>query len=105
MPFLSSALCTDGLVARLRPLRRMGRLLQLAAGIVLVPMAIAMMTGQRSAFSYWLLDSFPALAEMGDRRGTGVARVHDRFGDPANVKWPDQRPSSRGAQNVRSSAP
>jgi len=28
-------------------------------------MGVAMMTGQLLAFSYWLLDTFPALANIG----------------------------------------
>jgi cytochrome c-type biogenesis protein len=65
VPFLLTALFTGGLMARLKAFGRIGRLLQLAAGIVLVLMGIAMMTGQLSAFSYWLLDTFPVLAEIG----------------------------------------
>lgn len=65
LPFLLAALFTDGLVARLRAFGRMGRFLQIAAGVILVLMGLAMMTGQLSAFSYWLLDAFPALAEIG----------------------------------------
>lgn len=65
VPFLLAALFTDGLTARLRAIGRVGRLLQLAAGAILILMGIAMMTGQLSAFSYWLLETFPALANVG----------------------------------------
>jgi cytochrome c-type biogenesis protein len=65
VPFMLAALFTDSLTARLKAFGRVGRLLQLAAGLVLVLMGIAMMTGQLSAFSYWLLDTFPVLAEIG----------------------------------------
>jgi cytochrome c-type biogenesis protein len=65
VPFLLAALFTDGLMARLRAIGRIGRLLQLAAGAILILMGIAMMTGQLSTFSYWLLDTFPALANVG----------------------------------------
>jgi cytochrome c-type biogenesis protein len=31
----------------------------------MIVMGIAIMTGQLSAFSYWLLETFPALAKIG----------------------------------------
>src|SRR3546814_923969 len=65
VPFLLAALFTDGLAARLKTFGRLGRILQIAAGLILVLMGIAMMTGQLSAFSYWLLDAFPVLAKIG----------------------------------------
>jgi len=65
VPFLLAALFTDGLAARLKTFGRLGRVLQIAAGLILVLMGIAMMTGQLSAFSYWLLNAFPVLAEIG----------------------------------------
>jgi cytochrome c-type biogenesis protein len=64
-PFLLAALFTDRLMARLKAIGRVGRLLQLAAGAVMIVMGVAMITGQLSAFSYWLLDTFPVLAEIG----------------------------------------
>ncbi|HEY9548046.1 MAG TPA: cytochrome c biogenesis protein CcdA, partial [Kiloniellaceae bacterium] len=65
VPFLLAALFTDHLMARLKMFGRVGRLLQVGAGIILVLMGAAMMTGQLSALSYWLLDTFPALANIG----------------------------------------
>ncbi len=65
VPFLLAALFTDGLAARLKSFGRVGRFLQIVAGLILVLMGIAMLTGQLSAFSYWLLDTFPVLAEIG----------------------------------------
>lgn len=65
VPFLLAALFTDGLMARLKAFGRIGRLLQLVAGVILILMGIAMVTGQLSAFSYWLLETFPALARIG----------------------------------------
>jgi cytochrome c-type biogenesis protein len=65
VPFLLAALFTDGLVARLKTFGRVGRFLQIAAGLILVLMGFAMVTGQLSVFSYWLLDAFPVLAEIG----------------------------------------
>ena len=65
IPFLVSALFTDGLVARLRSLGRLGRSLQFGAGVVVIGMGIAMITGQLTAFSFWLLETFPDLARIG----------------------------------------
>src|SRR3546814_17783576 len=45
VPFLLAALFTDGLAARLKTFGRLGRILQIAAGLILVLMGIAMMTG------------------------------------------------------------
>lgn len=65
VPFLMAAVFTDGLIVRLKKFGRVGRLLQIAAGGLMILMGIAIITGQLSAFSYWLLDTFPALAEIG----------------------------------------
>lgn len=65
VPFLIVALFTRELAARMRPLRRLGWALQIAAGAVLVAMGIAMMTGNLSRFAYWLLETFPALGRIG----------------------------------------
>ncbi len=54
-----------GLLARLKALRRAGRALQIAAGAIMVAMGVAMMTGQLSAFSFWLLKTVPALGRIG----------------------------------------
>jgi len=50
---------------RLRGLRRLGRNLQLGAGAVVAGMGIAILTGELTSFSYWLLDTFPILARIG----------------------------------------
>jgi len=65
IPFLAAALFTDRLFAEVKRLRRLGRSLQLGAGAALVLMGIAMITGELSAFSYWLLETFPAFARIG----------------------------------------
>lgn len=65
LPFLLAAAFTGGFLARMGLIRRFGRPLQILAGLVMVVMGIAMMTGYLSAFSYWLLDTFPALATIG----------------------------------------
>jgi cytochrome c-type biogenesis protein len=65
VPFLLVALFTRELAARMRALRRVGWLLQIVAGLVLVAMGIAMMTGHLSRFAFWLLETFPALGRIG----------------------------------------
>ena len=65
LPFLLSALFMDGLVKRLKGMRRAGRILQIGAGAILVAMGAAMMTGHMSALSFWLLDQFPILTRIG----------------------------------------
>jgi cytochrome c-type biogenesis protein len=65
VPFLLVALFTRELAARMRPLRRLGWALQIIAGLVLVAMGIAMMTGRLSQFAFWLLETFPALGRIG----------------------------------------
>jgi cytochrome c-type biogenesis protein len=49
----------------MRLLRRVGWILQIAAGVVLVAMGVAMMTGRLSTFAFWLLETFPALGQIG----------------------------------------
>jgi cytochrome c-type biogenesis protein len=65
IPFLIAAALTDSLLARLKSIGRTGRICQLIAGSVMIVMGGAMITGQLSAFSYWLLDTFPLLATIG----------------------------------------
>lgn len=65
VPFLMAAMFMGGFINRLKTIRRMGRPLQITTGFIMVIMGIAMITGQLSAFSYWLLETFPDLARMG----------------------------------------
>ena len=65
VPFLLTALFTRELAGHLKNLRRVGAFLQIVAGLILVAMGIAMMTGRLTAFSYWLLQTFPALGRLG----------------------------------------
>jgi cytochrome c-type biogenesis protein len=65
LPFLLSALFTEALVGRIRAIGRLGRSLQMLAGGVMVAMGVAMVTGELTSFSYWLLATFPVLARIG----------------------------------------
>ncbi len=65
LPFLMAALFTHALATRLKALGGIGRSLQVGTGVVMVGMGIAMVTGELTAFSYWLLETFPAFAKIG----------------------------------------
>ena len=65
LPFLAAAVFTDSAMLRLRGLRRLGRNLQLGAGAIVAGMGVAILTGELTSVSYWLLDTFPILARLG----------------------------------------
>jgi cytochrome c-type biogenesis protein len=65
LPFLLAALFTGTLLLRLKALGRAGRNLQRAAGALLVAMGALMVTGRLEVVAYWLLETFPALANIG----------------------------------------
>jgi cytochrome c-type biogenesis protein len=65
VPFLAAAVFTGSLMQRIRLVGRVGRVLQLLAGGVMILMGVAMITGDLSAFAYWLLETFPVLGEIG----------------------------------------
>jgi cytochrome c-type biogenesis protein len=65
IPFLLAALFTDRLLVKLKLLGRVGRILKVFAGGIMILMGIGMITGQLSAFAYWLLETFPILGEIG----------------------------------------
>lgn len=65
VPFLVTALFTRELAGRLKALRRFGAALQIAAGLILVLMGIAMITGKLSTFGFWLLQTFPVFGRIG----------------------------------------
>lgn len=65
VPFLLAAAFTTSFIARLRVFGRLGRVLHLAAGLVLITAGIAMITGHLTALAYWLLKTFPVLGGIG----------------------------------------
>jgi cytochrome c-type biogenesis protein len=65
IPFMLTALFLRGAVAHLKRLRTVGRHLQWGAGCVMIAVGLAMITGQLTAFSYWLLRVMPALGKIG----------------------------------------
>ena len=65
IPFLLAALFLDratGLMNRIKP--HMRRIEQ-AMGLLLIAVGLALLTGAFSAFSWWLLETFPALSRIG----------------------------------------
>ncbi len=65
LPFLGSAAFMETFLERVGSVRRMGRHLQMLAGLVMVAMGVAMVTGYMTTFSYWLLQTFPVLQTIG----------------------------------------
>lgn len=65
LPFLVTAVFIDRAARLTSRLRRFGAGLQIAGGLVMVGLGIAMITGRMTAFSLWLLDHFPALGGIG----------------------------------------
>jgi cytochrome c-type biogenesis protein len=65
VPFLVAALFLDRAAGALRRLRRLGQVLQLGGGLVMVAFGVAMMLGYVSTFALWLLEVFPALGRIG----------------------------------------
>lgn len=65
VPFLASALFLDRAARLLREARRLGQWLQFAGGLMLVALGVAMITGWLSAFSFWLIETFPAFRAVG----------------------------------------
>ncbi|MBX3646357.1 MAG: cytochrome c biogenesis protein CcdA [Rhodocyclaceae bacterium] len=65
IPFVLSAVFMRELVGRLKVLRHAGRPLQIVAGVIMVLMGVAMVTGRLTEFSYWLLEQFPILGTIG----------------------------------------
>lgn len=65
VPFLLAAAFTRGLLDRLGAMSRAGVTLQRVAGVVMILMGLAMVSGQLSRFSWWLLETFPALGTIG----------------------------------------
>ncbi len=65
IPFVLAALFTDRFARSLARLRGIGRWLHPAAGVLMIVVGVAMMTGQMTTFAYWLLEMFPVLGRIG----------------------------------------
>lgn len=65
VPFIAAALFTGALVTRMHLMRRLGRPLEVGAGVIMIIMGIAMITGYMTSFAYWMLRTFPVLGQIG----------------------------------------
>ena len=55
LPFILAALFMRGFMAKMKAMRRTGRVLKIVAGGVMMLMGIAMITGHLTRFAFWLL--------------------------------------------------
>lgn len=65
VPFLLAALYLPALLERVRRAARLGLWLKRGAGVAMVAMGVAMITGDLTRFGAWMLQAFPALALIG----------------------------------------
>ena len=65
LPFVVAAVFLHEISGRWRGMGRVGAPLMRIAGLVMVAIGVAMMTGHLTAFSYWLLERFPVLGRIG----------------------------------------
>ena len=65
IPFLLAALFMHRALGVMNRIKRHMRLIERSMGALLVLVGVAMLTGMFTAFSYWLLEMFPALAKFG----------------------------------------
>jgi len=65
VPFLAAALLADRAAHLLARMRGFGVGLQIAGGVVLVVLGLAMMTGQVAVAALWMLERWPALGTIG----------------------------------------
>lgn len=65
IPFFLAALFTDRLIAFLPGLRKTGRALQVTAGVIMIIMGLAMVSGYMTWFAFWLLEKFPVFGSIG----------------------------------------
>ena len=65
VPFLLSAVFADWLAGKFRRMGAFGAAVHKIAGIVMIAMGIAMISGHLSLFAFWLLQRFPILSQIG----------------------------------------
>jgi len=65
IPFLLAAIFMEQFKKRVKVLNRFSRHLHLFAGIIMIVMGVAMITGKLASFSNWMLELFPGIANMG----------------------------------------
>ncbi|MDH3309059.1 MAG: cytochrome c biogenesis protein CcdA [Gammaproteobacteria bacterium] len=65
LPFLLAAVFTAHFINHMKTMRRFGRPLQVAAGVIMIILGVAMITGYLSVFAFWMLNTFPILGRIG----------------------------------------
>ncbi len=65
LPFLLAALFIDRSMTLMNRLKKHMKLIERAMGALLLLVGLALLTGAFSAFSWWLLETFPALGALG----------------------------------------
>ncbi len=65
LPFLLAALFIERAMGVMGRLKRHMKVIERAMGVLLIVVGVALVTGAFSAFSFWLLDTFPGLAVLG----------------------------------------
>jgi cytochrome c-type biogenesis protein len=65
VPFLAAAAFTATFLERSKRFRRFGTYLNVGAGVIMIAMGIAMVTGRLSSLAYWLLETFPIFGRIG----------------------------------------
>jgi len=65
VPFLLTAVFTGAMLKRFKSVRRTGRWLQVGAGVGMIAMGLAMITGLLTKLAWWLLETFPGFAAVG----------------------------------------
>ncbi|TCM86521.1 cytochrome c biogenesis CcdA family protein [Rhodovulum steppense] len=65
VPFILAALFIERSMGLMNRLKRHMKLIERSMGALLLVVGLALVTGAFSAFSYWLLETFPGLASLG----------------------------------------
>lgn len=65
LPFIALALFTNRFMKQVGRLQRHTRKLQVGAGVLMIIMGIAVITGYLSDFAWWLFRTFPVFAKIG----------------------------------------
>ncbi|MBP0480967.1 cytochrome c biogenesis CcdA family protein [Sagittula salina] len=65
IPFLLAALFLSRAMGLMNRMKRHMRMIERVMGALLIVVGLALVTGAFSAFSFWLLDTFPGLATLG----------------------------------------
>ena len=65
IPFLLAAMFITRAMGVMNRIKRHMKLIERIMGVLLIAVGVALMTGAFSAFAFWLLETFPALGQLG----------------------------------------